>query len=349
MIKIRIRIILMAGCLFGSLLLQAQTARLLSPRNLSRWEIPYGDYSGITPVGRQTYAIVSDKSDRDGFYKVRIMQDSLTGQVTDLQGWTAFGEKLNGKPGRDAEGIAFFPADSTLWISGENDQRIMAYNQAGQVTGRELQVPASLAKNRICPNYGFEALAYDAHRNLFWTVTENVLKADGQVAAPEHEGPFPLRLQAFSPSGQPERQYTYWLDRPQTKRTGRQYAFGVVALCVLPDGQMYALEREFDVKKHYLGSKVSQKLYRVVPENRDSLSVGLPQTEYAVEKIKVAEWDTKMRLIGQRLANYEGLCPGIVLKDGRQTLLMISDSQHGYGRKWCHLRDWIRVVVVPRK
>lgn len=341
------RITLIAGCLFGSLLLQAQTAKLLSPRNLSRWEIPYGDYSGITPIGNRTYAIVSDKSDRDGFYVVGIRQDSLTGQVTDMYGWMAMGKETNGQAGRDAEGIAFFPTDSTLWISGESDQRIVAYNQEGQALERELQVPSFLAKDKIYPNYGFEALAYDAHRHLFWTVTENVLKADGQVAAPGHEGPFPLRLQAFTPSGQPERQYTYWLDTPQAKRKDRQYAFGVVALCVLPDGQMYALEREFDVKKHYLGSRVRQKLYRVVFENRDSLSACLSQTEYAVKKIKVAEWNTQMRLIGQRLANYEGLCQGIVLKDGRQTLLMISDSQHGYGRKWCHLKDWIRVVILP--
>lgn len=322
---------------------------LLSPRSLSRWDIPSGDYSGITPVSGNRYAVVSDKSAIDGFYTFQVKQDRRSGQVIDVSGWTAFGDSLRGRSGRDEEGIAFFPVDSTLWISGEADQRIPAYRLDGSRTGQELSVPEICGKEKIYPNYGFEALTYDKTRNLFWTVTENVLKADGRVAAPGTVGPSPLRLLAISPSGAPVAQYTYLLDEPVTRQKGRQYAFGVVALCALDDGRLLVLEREFDVPKRYLKSTVHEKLYMVRPDEADTQSSApkLNGTEGLLRKELVTEWTTRMRLIRPRLANYEGMCRGIVRDDGRQTLLLVSDSQGGYGKKFCHLRDWIKVVVLP--
>ena len=322
---------------------------LLSPRSLSRWDIPSGDYSGITPVSDNRYAVVSDKSAIDGFYTFRIKQDRRSGQVVEVSDWAAFGDSLHGRSGRDQEGIAFFPSDSTLWISGEADQRIPAYRLDGSHTGQELSVPEICGKEKIYPNYGFEALTYDNTRNLFWTVTENVLKADGRVAAPGSVGPSPLRLLALSPSGAPVAQYTYWLDEPETRQKGRQYAFGVVALCALDDGRLLVLEREFDVPKRYLKSTVHEKLYMVRPDEADTQSSApkLNGTEGLLRKELVTEWTTRMRLIRPRLANYEGMCRGIVRDDGRQTLLLVSDSQGGYGKKFCHLRDWIRVIVLP--
>ena len=64
--------------------------------------------------------------------------------------------------------------------------------------------------------------------------------------------------------------------------------------------------------------------------------------------LSAAHSATRMRLVRPKLANYEGLCEGSRLADGRRTWLLVSDSQGGYGNRLCHLRDWIRVCVSPK-
>ena len=44
------------------------------------------------------------------------------------------------------------------------------------------------------------------------------------------------------------------------------------------------------------------------------------------------------------LANYEGMCLGPVLRDGRQTLILIADSQGGSGGL---TREYLKVVILP--
>ena len=46
---------------------EAQQVELLKPKDLGRWNIPPGNYSGITPIGDRRYAVVSDKEAQDGF------------------------------------------------------------------------------------------------------------------------------------------------------------------------------------------------------------------------------------------------------------------------------------------
>ena len=162
----------------------AQQVELLKPKDLGQWNIPPGNYSGITPIGDGHYAVVSDKETRDGFFVFRIVQDERTGQVTEVvnEGFRGTDSALKG--GRDAEGVAFVPEDSLVWVSGEADQRIVAYRTDGAPAHRELAVPPALGRSAITPNYGFEALGYDRESETFWTVTENALKADGRVRLP---------------------------------------------------------------------------------------------------------------------------------------------------------------------
>lgn len=145
----------------------AQTVGLSSPRDLGRWQVPPGHYSGITPIGNGLYAVVSDKEVRDGFFVFRIVQDSLTGQVRDVRNEGFRGTPSGREGGRDAEGVAFTPEDSLVWISGEADQRIVACRLNGTKADKELDVPVSLGKDSIYPNYGFEALAYDEAAGRF--------------------------------------------------------------------------------------------------------------------------------------------------------------------------------------
>lgn len=337
-------------CVLSVFPTRAQGVRLLSPRDLGRWHIPSGNYSGITPLGNGRYAVVSDKEIRDGFFVFRIVQDSLTGQVKEV-----FDEGFRGVPSRskggcDAEGVAFMPEEALVWISGEADQRIQAHHLDGTVADRELLVPELMSRTAIAANYGFEALCYDDETKLFWVMTENVLKADGPPASPGDTVPSCLRLQSFGRDGQPVASYAYTLDLPQASGKGRLYAFGAVEVCPVGEGALWVMERELQVPHRRLRASTHLKIYEVFPTEAKGLTEDAPSAslaEKALSKRLVADFSTRMRLFRPKLANFEGLCESIRLADGRRTWLLMSDSQGGYGRKFCHLRDWIRVLVSP--
>ena len=311
---------------------EAQQVELLKPKELGRWNIPPGNYSGITPIGDGCYAVVSDK-------EAEVVNEGFRGTDSAL------------KSGRDEEGVAFVPEDSLVWISGEADQRIVAYRMDGAPVHRELAVPPALGRSAITPNYGFEALGYDRASELFWTVTENALKADGRVAEPGAGHGVCLRLQSFGRDGLPRASYAYPLDMPESEAKGKQYAFGVVAIWPQEGGRLWVMEREFNVPKRRLKARTDMKIYEVIPGSGTALPENTPSERlsgYALKKKPVAAFSTRMRLVRPKLANYEGLCEGSRLADGRRTWLIVSDSQGGYGNRLCHLRDWIRVCVSPK-
>ena len=44
----------------------AQEAQLFKQHNMKRWGVPAGNYSGITPIGGDGFALISDKQEWDG-------------------------------------------------------------------------------------------------------------------------------------------------------------------------------------------------------------------------------------------------------------------------------------------
>lgn len=303
---------------------------LLKQQNLHKWGIAPANYSGITPLGNGRYALVADKERQDGFYEIELYQDSLTGKVTRV---TPIAYHGNGLPPRDAEGIAYCPQRGTLFISAEDDQQILEYTREGKRTGHSLQVPALFNKDNIYHNYGFEALGYDPVSGTFWTTTENALRSDSPVSTQTDGQPATLRLQQFDAQGASIQQQLYPLDPPLLKKKAQTAAHGVVAITPLPDGSLLILEREFVVTPKKLGSYVNCRLY-----HWDTTS----QT-----KTLQAEWNSKIALRNKKaIANYEGMCLGRKLADGRQTILLINDSQGGYGNKLFHLKDYIRVGII---
>lgn len=331
--------------------------KLLRQRNLGRWKVPGGDYSGIVWLGGSSYAVVSDKEKKDGYIPFLIALDSVSGQVLEARALSLMGNPrpvlgTDGNTVRDCEGIAYFPPANTFFISGEGDQRILEYDPYGKPTGRELAVPEAFGADKIFPNYGFEALTYSADTGLFWTTTEQSLCADGyKVSYVFPDRPCYLRLQSFGDDLQPREQYVYLTDHCTARERGANYAFGVSALTALSDGTLLVLEREFYVAEGYLGSFVQQKIYRVDPSKgqpvtfADKLSELPPSA--VLQKELVAEFRTQLNLSHLNLANYEGMCLGPRLADGRQTLILISDSQHNYGNALFRLKDYLKVIVLP--
>ena len=295
--------------------------------------VPAGNYSGITALGDDRYAVVSDKSEKDGFFVFHIVIDSLTGRIRQIDNE---GFRATDSPNRDQEGIAYFPLKNTVFISGESDNRILEYsldgNNTTRYTGRSLAVPEIF--KTATANYGFESLSYNANTHRFWTTTESTLPADGAQAVPQKPVANKLRIQSFDDNLQPADQYFYEMDMPEATKRPAMYAMGVSELCAMDDGSLLVLEREFYVSKSKLGSFVSCKIYRIEPSAK---LVG-----HLLPKRLLASFRTKLTLLGHGIANYEGMCLGPRLKDGRHVLILLSDSQNQYKGV---LKDWFKTII----
>lgn len=328
--------------------LSVQAAALLKPQKLGTWGIPFANYSGITRFSDDLYAVVSDKEPLDGFYVWQVVQDKLTGQIQGVAnrgyaGQVPLDTNSEGISLRDAEDIIYCPQRGSFFVCGEGYQDIIELDKNGQRTGYELSIPDDL--RNIYPNYGFEALAYDSASCTFYTTTENVLPSDGLHTSPLNHQPATLHIQSYTATGEngdkiqfeQSSRYDYSLDLPRAVNVGRSHAHGVVAMTALGDGRIAVLEREAYISQSYIGSWVVNKLYIVDTK----VAAGL-----TLNKTFVTEWETHIRAVDYSWANYEGMCLGQPLPDGRSTLILVSDSQAGFGLGPFRLQDYIRVVVL---
>src|SRR5574344_514119 len=300
-----------------------------------------GNYSGLTHIDKNRYAVVDDKSSTDGFYVFNIDVDSVSGKIENV---SIEGFRGNGGRNRDGEGIVYIPASNTIFISGEGDRQIREYNMDGMLTGRTLRIPDILAKSS--GNYGFEALAYNAHTQQFWTTTESTVPADGMQSTSTNGVRNMLRLQSFDADLNPLRQYVYLMDAPVASFPSANYAMGVSEMTALDDGRLIVLEREFFVPPSKLGAFVNCKLYVVSPSEGKTINetdtLSLASSPF-LPKTLLYEFKTTLSLFNHGIANYEGLCLGPKLTDGMQTLLMVSDSQNQY---YGVLKDWFKVLLI---
>ena len=352
--KLHLTILISLFCLCASAQ-EIHDVKVLAQQNMAAWGVRGANYSGIAYLGDNRYALVSDKEPKDGFYPFTILLDSVSGKVKEISPAPMVGVFANASDttaisGRDQEGIAYVPQTGTLIISGEGDQRIIEHRTDGTMTGRALKIPQKMGTQAIYPNYGFEALTYSAaDGGLFWTVTEHTLKADGRESDYYNPAACLLRLQSFSTSLKPARQYAYRMDAPRVGKPSKAYAYGVTALTALDDGTLLVLEREFYVAPDYIGSWVRNKIYRVDPSAATPVTF---KTDLAtcddsvfLPKTLIAEFKTSLNPISRSLANYEGMCLGPVLPDGRHTLLLVSDSQNNYGNSIYKMKEYIRVIT----
>lgn len=314
--------------------LYAQEVQSFKQHNMKKWGIPAGNYSGIAHIEGDRYALISDKQEADGWTEVSI--SFLPSGDIDRMQFIAhhYDESTRGKA-RDSEGIAYVPGGG-FFVAAENDQQILELSEDGTPTGRSLSVPKSFSTSNIFPNYGFEALTYNAGQGIFWTTTEQGLKTD--VAAPTtfvSPSPVPLRLQSFGSDLQPLEQFTYTTEAPVTTRKPRYFAFGVPELLALDDTTLIVMERELNIPKRYNRARCNIRLFSVNPSKN------------SLPKRPLFSFSTGIRLFGKKnFANYEGMCLGPKLADGRQTILLVADSQNSAGNSLFHLKDYIKIVTL---
>lgn len=315
-----------------------------------------GNYSGITHVNDNVYAIVDDKDVVDGFKFLTLDIDTLDGKVrgASLREPEAMTRRRMDGVGayRDCEGVAYFHPNNTIFVSGEEDQRIVEYSLDGVPTGRELAIPPIMQRDKILHNLGFEALTYNAHTGRFWTTTESTLPADGIAATAKNPDVHNhLRCVAFDNNLQPCASYIYEMDLPHAHNAKATSIFGVPSLIALDDGRVIVMEREGYFPKGRYGSWVRIKLYEVYPDDSKKVSLDTPMdgisSECYLQKKLLYSFATHLRLGSMKLSNFEGMCRGPRLADGSQTLILIADSQNGMGNWLYHLKDNIMVVRIP--
>ena len=299
-----------------------------------------GNYSGITRISNNRYAVVDDKSASDGFYFFDIQTDSISGEI---QSATMSELITNGNTNRDSEGIVYVPSSNTLFISGEADKRILEYNMDGSLTGRELQI--SKIYSSALPNSNFEALAYNPKTHLFWTTTESTLPTDGEQSSSVNGVKNKLRIQSFDENMQPVHQYAYLMDAPVSTKNSSPYAMGVSEITALDDGQLIVLEREFVIPPSKIGAYVNCKLYVIHPDEGEQLKDEEPLNDSSpfLKKTELCQFKTSLTLTKNQIANYEGMCLGTTLTNGNQSLLLVSDSQNHYAGV---LKDWFKVIII---
>ena len=311
------------------LMVIAQEVTLLKQKAFPK-TVSAGNYSGITWLGASHYAITNDKSPTAGFYLMTIETDSITGELLTVREDTFL---TSGLPNRDEEGICYVPQSQTVFVSGEADQEIIEYNLQGQLTGRKLNIPEIF--KTAYKNGGFEALTYQPKTHRFWTTSEFTLKADGEKPTIEQKIKNRLRLQSFGDDLQPKEQYWYESDSTIIKKHKGRSIVGVSGLAALDDGRIVVLEREMYFPKKQIGSFAHVKLYVVNPT--------LHKPGEILSKTLLTEFRTKVNLTRRSFANYEGICVGPKLADGRQLLILVCDSQNQYRGV---LKDWFKTVIL---
>lgn len=307
--------------------------------------VPAGNYSGITHLHDDVYAVVSDKADSAYFFYFRLQIDTQTGR---LQRVEKLGQAKCAESGSgwDREAIAKV-ANGRVVIASEGrfGAKEYAYDDQG-VTDTHLW-EWSMPSTDFYPNYVFESAAYDSVHQLLWMVSESTLRKDGKPASPQHAVPNRLRLMAFDmQSHTMSSSYAYQMDAPTTHRKPQTYVMGVSELCALEDGQLLILEREAFIPKIKLGSFCRCKLYLVNPAQAQQFLWAADITKEKVpflEKRLLLEWKTSLSLFKRSFANYEGMCLGPKLPDGSQVVILLSDSQDQYKGV---LKDWFKTIVI---
>jgi hypothetical protein len=121
----------------------------------------------------------------------------------------------------------------------------------------------------------------------------------------------------------------------KTGRNATAYVFGIPALAALDDGRLLVLEREVYVPNGGLwdklqGSFTDTHIYLVDPVH---------DTAGLLRKSLLCSFTTS----ALNLANFEGMCLGPVLPDGRRTLVLIADSQKGSGGL---TNEFVKVILL---
>jgi hypothetical protein len=234
----------------------------------------------------------------------------------------------------DPEGLAL-THDRRLILTSEGvqaagiDPFVRRYSLKGGFLGA-LPVPqpfqvTSDGSSGVRQNLGFESAGVSPDGRYLFTGTENALFQDGPAATVANGSPSRL-LRYDLRHGGLDRQWVY-VNGPVVEPPVPPTAFsvnGLVELLPLSNRFLIAMERSFSVGAPGTGNKI--KLYAVALPGATNVngasSIRDVRHVRPVRKKLVLDLDT----LGIPLDNVEGLTLGPRLRDGRQTVVLVSDD-----------------------
>lgn len=271
------------------------------------------DLSAITCVSNDTYWTASDS---DGVVcELTVSVDGRSGEITGCR----FGKTMRLEGCRDVEGLAFDPLTSTLWASDEAGSVVSGHRLTDGRRLHDLSLPDCYSRCRA--NLSLESLTIREDGLEMWTCNEAALEGDGDPSTKKTASLVRIsrfvRKDCVSPwrfSGQ----WAYPVGRLHGGSFRGVQVRGVSDLCVLPDGTLLVLEREFS--------------WNVIPCFRCCVC----QVDFAgatdvtgLESLKdgaVTPVRRRRLWSDASFANYEGMCLGRRLDDGTRLLLLASDG-----------------------
>jgi hypothetical protein len=177
----------------------------------------------------------------------------------------------------------------------------------------------------VRPNLGFESAGVSPDGRFLFSGTENALFQDGPAATLTTRSPSRLMRYELR-SGRLDRQWVYVTD-PVAEPPVPADAFsvnGLVELLPLNDRFLIAMERSFSVGAPGTGNSI--KLYTVaLPGATNVNGLFSLQDKRHIRPVRKSPL-LDLATLGIPLDNVEGLTFGPRLRDGRQTVVLVSDN-----------------------
>lgn len=259
--------------------------------------------SGVARIGGNRYFCVDDRGGMLHEIEIVLNEEDADGSCTVKRD-----VRLDGRV--DLEGCAYDPLDGRVWVSDEKDTSIRQFDlESGRETA-QAELPEVFRKN-VRSNRSVEGLSITPDGFRMYVANEDTLSCDGAPADETAGGV--VRIQEFVRTGKgakwlPTRQFRYRTEPIEGTKFRGTAISGVAGLCALGDGTLMVLEREMS-QKNPLFPSFRGRIYEIDLDTD------------AIEPQKRLLWDEDTMF-----ANYEGICLGPVLKDGRHTLILVSDG-----------------------
>lgn len=310
--------------------------------------LPFGGISGLAAYANgQEMLGISD--DRDGLraYRFRIGGEGESFRV-DLVGQISLDAVASGVAGLDPEAIAILPNANILIASdgiGTEPRippAIVEYTRHGAFV-RSLPIRDRFVPNPVGPlqkgvrgNAGFESLTMVPGEGRFFAGAEAPLAQDGEPTTFERGAP--ARLLEYVRDGdsyEPAREFVYMVEPVHRPSFEPGVAVnGLVELLALGGSEFLALERSFVAETRNTGRSINRiRLFRIdLAGATDVSSIDSLQdmtSIVAASKTLVLDLSDVEGLspdLAPSLDNFEGVAFGPRLRDGRSSLIMVSDD-----------------------
>lgn len=294
--------------------------------------VPLGGLSGLAMNSNGNLVAISDdrgKYDHPRYveFKIELEEGKLSLAPKDMLYLKNIGGRDFINNQLDPEDIVILNDKNFFIVSEKNlkgdllKPEIIKFNHKG-ILIEPLEIPTDFiveGNKGIRRNKGFESLAISADEKFLFVANEDALLQDGDAASINHGSK--LRLLKYEKKGnryEYDKYFTYPLSKvpnPTGLKSSKYADNGLVALVHIADNEFYSLERSFvyETKKNYI------KIFKVkIDEAKGAVSKELMLD---LEKIL-----PKLKLGTKRLDNMEGMCLGPKLKNGNQTLILVSDN-----------------------